>query len=182
MIIHPQIRIAIMNIQVKPVSTHRAILSLAGQQYPAAIGKQGVTTDKREGDNKSPIGSFGMRPAYFRPDKLTAPESALPFTALSETDGWCDDPAHKLYNLPITLTFEASHEKLWRQDDVYDLIIPLGYNDDPPRPGFGSAIFMHVARPDFSGTEGCVALALPDLLNVLKQVDIYTTVEILPSE
>jgi len=180
MITGPQTRIAIMNIQVKPISTHRAILIIGDQEYPAAIGKQGVTADKREGDNKSPIGKFTVRPGYYRPDKMSAPTSALPFTALSKQDGWCDDAAHENYNRPVALPFEGSHEKLWRDDHVYDVIIPLGYNDNPPMPGLGSAIFLHVARPDFSGTEGCVALALPDLLSVLNKTDINTTVEILP--
>jgi len=171
-----------MNIQVKPISQHRAVLTLGQQQYPAAIGKQGVTSSKREGDNKSPVGKFALRPGYFRPDKVDAPNSTLPFTPLQASDGWCDDAAHADYNKPVQLPFSASHELLWRKDDVYDVIIPLGYNDNPPRPGFGSAIFMHVARPDYSGTEGCVALALPDLLHLIEQVDIYTTVEILTAE
>ena len=81
--------------------------------------------------------------------------------------GWCDDPADPFYNRPILTPYRASHEKLWREDHVYDLIVPLGYNDHPVIPGKGSAIFLHVARQDYAPTEGCVACALPDLLALL---------------
>ncbi|MBE7636098.1 L,D-transpeptidase family protein [Sneathiella sp. P13V-1] len=167
-----------MNIQVKPVEGHRAILTVGDREFPAAIGKAGVTTDKKEGDNKSPIGRFSIREGYYRADKIDMPKSRLHFKEIKKTDGWCDAPEHELYNRPVPLPFEASHEKLWREDDVYDVIVPLGYNDAPPVPGRGSAIFLHVARPDYSGTEGCVALKLEDLLDLLSLIDIKSTLEI----
>jgi L,D-peptidoglycan transpeptidase YkuD (ErfK/YbiS/YcfS/YnhG family) len=83
--------------------------------------------------------------------------------ALSPDDGWCDDPSSPFYNQHVKLPFAPSHEKLWRDDHVYDLIVVLGHNDDPPVAGMGSAIFAHLARPDYSGTEGCVALKLEDM-------------------
>jgi L,D-peptidoglycan transpeptidase YkuD (ErfK/YbiS/YcfS/YnhG family) len=82
--------------------------------------------------------------------------------------GWCDDPDSASYNQLVDLPFPGSHEKLWRDDHIYDLIITLGYNDDPVVPDRGSAIFLHVARPDYSPTEGCVAAALPDLLALME--------------
>ncbi len=173
-----QPRIKIMNIQVKPVEGHRATVTVGDHTFAAAIGKAGVTTTKKEGDNKSPIGRFSLRAGYYRADKVDLPDSGLPFRATQKTDGWCDDADHANYNKPVPLPFTGSHEKLWREDDVYDVVVPLGYNDNPPVPGLGSAIFLHVARPDYSGTEGCVALKLEDLLKLLSLVDLKSTLEI----
>lgn len=117
----------------------------------------------------TPVGSFPLRRLWYRPDIFAAaPETGLPARAIAPADGWCDDPAHRHYNRPVTLPFAASHEKLWRDDSVYDLVVEIGYNDDPPIAGRGSAIFLHLARPDWSGTEGCVALTREDMLAVLK--------------
>ena len=90
---------------------------------------------------------------------------------LRPEDGWCDDPDDAAYNRPVRLPYAASHERLWRDDGIYDVIVVLGHNDDPPVPGRGSAIFLHVARPDYGPTAGCVALALADLLTVLREAD-----------
>lgn len=121
-----------------------------------------------------------MRWCYYRPDRFaTPPDTALPLMALAEDDGWCDDAAHPLYNQPVKLPFEGRHERLWRSDGVYDLIVPLGYNDAPAVPGKGSAIFLHLQRHDGVGTEGCLALDRADLLALLAQCSTSTQVEIL---
>jgi len=128
-----------------------------------------VRTDKSEGDGATPVGCFPLRLVFYRADRMGAPTTNLPVTAIAPDDGWCDDPGHRLYNRPVKLPFEASHERLWRDDGIYDVIVVLGHNDDPPRPGLGSAIFLHLARPDFAPTEGCVALARQDLLDLLRR-------------
>lgn len=140
-----------------------------GGRARCALGRGGVApaADKREGDGASPLGVWPMRQVFWRADRLARPETALPADALIPEAGWCDDPASPFYNLPVLLPFAASHEKLWREDEVYDLIVVLGYNDDPIVAGRGSAIFLHIARPDFSPTEGCVACAREDLLALL---------------
>ena len=99
-------------------------------------------------------------------DRLVLPPTRLAATAILEEDGWCDDPADPLYNRPIKRPYAGKHERLWRADALYDLIVVLGHNDGPVVPGAGSAIFLHQARADWGPTEGCVALALPDLLMV----------------
>lgn len=147
-----------------------------GVEYECRIGRNGVIADKREGDLATPIGSFPMRWCYYRPDKVSAPVTSLPVLEITPSDGWCDDVAHALYNQPVVLPFEGRHEQLWREDDVYDLVIPLGYNDDPVKPGRGSAIFMHLMRPDGVGTEGCVALKRDDLLALLPRFSTQTLV------
>ena len=101
---------------------------------------------------------------------MAPPRTALPIAPLSPHDGWCDDPGHPLYNEPLRLPHHARHEELWRADHVYDLIVILGHNDAPAVPGLGSAVFLHVAQPDYAPTAGCVALAAGDLLTILAGV------------
>jgi len=151
------------------IATSTGQLRWRGQEVRCALGKSGVTPadSKREGDGASPAGVWTMRQILWRPDRIAAPATGLPGVELIREAGWCDDPADPFYNRPILTPYRASHEKLWREDHVYDLIVPLGYNDHPVIPGKGSAIFLHVARQDYAPTEGCVACALPDLLALL---------------
>jgi L,D-peptidoglycan transpeptidase YkuD (ErfK/YbiS/YcfS/YnhG family) len=132
-----------------------------------AIGRGGLSMTKREGDGATPVGIWPCRRVLYRPDRLNPPAGGLAAHALTPDDGWCDAPDDPAYNQPVRLPHPASAETLWRDDRVYDLIVPLGYNDAPAAPGRGSAIFLHVARDDYTPTEGCVALALPDLLDFL---------------
>ena len=136
-----------------------------GHRAKAALGKGGVkpAADKTEGDGASPIGTWPLRRVLYRPDKGPAPQTGLPVEAIHREDGWCDAPGDARYNRPVTLPYPASAEHMWREDDVYDLVVVLGHNDDPVVPGQGSAIFLHLARPDYRPTEGCVALAREDL-------------------
>jgi L,D-peptidoglycan transpeptidase YkuD (ErfK/YbiS/YcfS/YnhG family) len=138
-----------------------------GRRLRCAIGHGSFAGDKREGDGATPIGAWPMRRLLWRRDRLPRVETALPAEPIVPESGWCDASGDPAYNLPVRLPYGASAESLWREDHVYDLIVPLGYNDEPIVPGRGSAIFLHVARPDFSPTEGCVALAPDDLLMVL---------------
>ena len=131
----------------------------------AAFGKGGFkpAADKRESDGASPIGVWPLRRVLYRPDKGPGPVTALSVEAINREDGWCDAPEDPAYNRPVTLPYPASAERMWRDDDVYDLVVILGHNDDPVVPGAGSAIFLHLARDGYPPTEGCVALARPDL-------------------
>lgn len=161
--------------------TSPSTLEVGGKTYRCTIGRGGIAApnEKREGDLKTPSGSFALRGVYYRPDRVSAPITALPLIALTPEDGWCDDPEHALYNQPVKLPFAGRHEKLWRDDHVYDLIIPLGYNDGVDGPiiaGAGSAIFMHLMREDGVGTEGCIALKKDDLLEVLGGISKETLV------
>lgn len=145
--------------------------SWGGRALRAALGEGGVSVAKREGDRKTPVGSFAMRQLLYRADRLAAPASGLPSRPIVRGDGWCDAPADPNYNRLVALPYPAGHERLWREDAIYDLIVPLGYNDDPVVPGRGSAIFLHVARGDWRPTLGCVALARDALLSVLAEAD-----------
>ena len=140
--------------------------------FKCALGKGGAlpAAEKREGDGTTPLGIWPLRRVFYRPDRLNPPVCSLPVAALKPEDGWCDDPKDVAYNRPVTLPYPASHERLWREDHVYDLIVELGHNDDPVVPYLGSAVFMHVAKPDYAPTEGCVALHLDDLLALVTHV------------
>lgn len=145
---------------------------------PAACGKGGVREDKREGDHASPAGIFPLVSAFYRADRLAAPKTALPLAALTPQDGWVDDPVDPNYNTLVTLPYPASHEELWRADGLYDLIVVIGYNTAPVVPGKGSAIFLHVATPDFIGTEGCIAVAREVLVPLLSLLGPGSTITI----
>ena len=155
-------------------------LSWPGGTARAVCGKAGVVADKREGDHASPAGTFPLLRVFYRPDRLAAPATALPLTALAPGDGWCDDPGDPSYNAPVALPYPASHEKLWRDDGLYDLIVVVGYNTAPVVPGKGSAIFLHCASPDFADTEGCIAIAREVLIALLGLLGPGSTITINP--
>lgn len=163
-----------MNLIVTP----DRILRIVGQTYTCAIGRGGLLNNKREGDGGTPIGTYHLKRVYFRPDKVSTPETLLPVQALTPQDGWCDDTDNPAYNQMVTLPFDASHEKMWRNDALYDVVVEISHNDDPPIPGAGSAVFIHVAKPDYAPTEGCVALSKPDLLEILASASIETKITI----
>jgi L,D-peptidoglycan transpeptidase YkuD (ErfK/YbiS/YcfS/YnhG family) len=143
---------------------------LGGRWTRCALGPAGVVAAaaKREGDGASPAGAWPMRRVLFRADRRPPPRTGLPVEPLRPSDGWCDAPADPAYNRRVTLPYPASAERLWRDDGVYDLIVTLGHNDDPVVAGAGSAIFLHLARPDYAPTQGCVALAAGDLADLLR--------------
>ena len=140
-------------------------MSWPGHDARAALGRGGFVpaSDKREGDGAGPIGAWPIRRVLYRPDRGPEPRTALPVEAIRRQDGWCDAPDDPAYNRPVTLPYPASAERMWRDDGLYDLVVVLGHNDDPVVPGAGSAIFLHLARPDYGPTEGCVALARADM-------------------
>ncbi len=140
-----------------------------GRAYRCAIGRGGIAAEKREGDGVTPVGTYPLRRVYYRADRLRPPRTGLDVTALAPADGWSDAPDDLLYNTFVQHPHAHSAERLWRDDRLYDLIVVIGYNDDPVTPGKGSAIFMHVAKPDYAPTEGCVALSEPDLIAVLSE-------------
>lgn len=137
------------------------------ENFRAALGRAGIRPHKQEGDEATPPGVLALRRVLYRADRIARPVCAVPIEPIAPEDGWCDDPTHPDYNRPVRLPHPGRHETLWRDDPVYDLIGVLGWNDAPVMRGHGSAIFLHIARPDYAPTEGCVAMALPDLRRLL---------------
>lgn len=144
-------------------------MDLAGARVRCALGRGGVkpATQKREGDGASPAGVWPLRRVLWRPDRGAPPAIALPGRPLAREDGWCEDPSDPAYNRQVTLPHRGAVDAMWREDHLYDLVVVLGHNDNPVIPGAGSAVFLHLARPDYGPTQGCVALARADLERLL---------------
>ncbi len=151
----------------RPGNRRQGWLQAGSFRFRCALGRGGVSRNKREGDGATPSGVFGLRRTWLRPDARPQRLPRLPFRWTKKTDGWCDAPGHRRYNRPVPLPFAASHERLWREDALYDTVIEIGWNDRPPIIGRGSAIFLHLARPGWTPTEGCVALAKNDMRKLL---------------
>jgi len=132
-----------------------------------ALGQAGIHPHKKEGDKATPAGRFALLHGFFRTDRSVRQVLSLPMRPIRPQDGWCDDPQNPNYNRLVRLPFRASHEKLWRADSLYDLVIVLDYNVSPRRKNRGSAIFLHCAREGFAPTEGCIALRAGDLRKLL---------------
>ncbi|PZW41047.1 L,D-peptidoglycan transpeptidase YkuD (ErfK/YbiS/YcfS/YnhG family) [Humitalea rosea] len=147
--------------------TPDGLLRMEGLLMRCALGHGGIKVDKEEGDGATPTGILPLRRVLYRADRGVPPRSVVPVEPLAPEDGWCDDPRDPAYNTRVKLPYEASHEELWRRDAIYDLIGILGWNDAPVVRGRGSAIFLHVARPDYAPTEGCIALSEPDVRALL---------------
>jgi L,D-peptidoglycan transpeptidase YkuD (ErfK/YbiS/YcfS/YnhG family) len=155
-------------------------LSWPGGETPAACGRGGVRADKREGDGASPAGTFALLYGFYRPDRIARMPSGLALTPLQPDHGWVDDPADPRYNRLVTLPYPAHREAMWRADGLYDLVVVIGYNMGPVVSGRGSAIFLHVARPDLAPTEGCIAVAREALAALLGLLGPGSTITIRP--
>jgi len=142
------------------ISCQSQQIEFAAQTYPCRIGRGGFIDQGlgREGDEKTPLGQYLLRFGLYRPDRLSKPPSPLTFRSMRDNDGWCDDPNDPAYNRFVRLPYSGSCETLWRESGVYDIILIMSHNDSPPKAGLGSAVFIHVARPDDKGTLGCIAL------------------------
>ena len=140
---------------------------LEGRMFRCALGRAGLSPHKEEGDGATPIGILPLRRVLYRADRLAPPRAAVPIEPIAPEDGWCDAATDRFYNRRVTLPYNASCEELWRRDALYDVIGVLGWNDAPVQRNRGSAIFLHVATPDYAPTAGCIALARPDVLALL---------------
>lgn len=146
------------------------VLVIGGRSYRCALGRSGRRARKREGDGATPIGRYPLRYGMWRRDRGFPPATGLRLRSVKHNDGWCDDARDRNYNRLVRHPYPASAEELRRGDDLYDLIVVIGHNDRPRQRGMGSAIFMHVARPGYLPTAGCVALTARDLRLVLRHL------------
>ena len=146
-------------------------------KFKCCIGKNGLTKFKKEGDLKTPKGTFKIEHLYFRKDRIEKPITKLKCIEIKNTLGWCDDVKSKKYNKLIQINNNFSHEKLFRQDHKYVLLIPIKYNFDKIIPGKGSCIFLHLTK-NYSPTAGCIALSKKDFLIMLKLIEKKTKIKI----
>jgi L,D-peptidoglycan transpeptidase YkuD (ErfK/YbiS/YcfS/YnhG family) len=144
-------------------------LKAGEEEFRCALGKNGVVfeEEKKEGDKATPAGTYPLRKVFYRPDKFFILDTDLPAEEIGEDSGWCDDPKDPKYNRFVKLPYGASAERLWRGDDLYDIVVVIGFNDEPVEPGKGSAIFLHLAREGYAPTDGCIALSANDLIHIL---------------
>ena len=156
-----------MHVIVTAHGAHEARFDWGHGARRAAVGRGGIGHKGGEGDGITPLGTYPLRRLFYRADRLAPPKTGLPVTALAPDDGWCDAPVDPAYNTLIKRPYKVSSEELWRRDNIYDLIVAIGFNDAPVVRGKGSAIFLHIARPTYSATAGCVAIAERDLLELL---------------
>jgi L,D-peptidoglycan transpeptidase YkuD (ErfK/YbiS/YcfS/YnhG family) len=150
-----------------PREPHRGLLRCGSLVLHCALGRSGVTHLKREGDGATPAGRHRLTSLIVRPDRGPRPRAALPMRALRRNDGWCEDPRHGSYNRPIRLPSAAGHETMWRDDHLYDVVGVLDWNMSPRIRWRGSAIFLHLCRPNYGPTAGCIALNRRDLALLL---------------
>ena len=146
-------------------------------KFKCSAGKNGKTTKKIEGDNKTPKGSYALGPLYYRKDRLPKPLTKLKVIEIKKNFGWCDDIKSKFYNKPIKINNKIRHEKLYRKDKKYDLLIPIKYNSTKPKKNKGSAIFLHLTN-NYKKTQGCIAIAKKDMLILLKLINKQTRIKI----
>jgi L,D-peptidoglycan transpeptidase YkuD (ErfK/YbiS/YcfS/YnhG family) len=141
-------------------------------RFVCALGRSGRVVRKAEGDGGTPVGVWRLRAVRYRPDHGPRPVAPpdLPLRATRPADGWCDGRGDRNYNRAVQRPYAASTETMWRDDGLYDLVVILDHNERPRKQGGGSAIFMHVARPGLTPTEGCVALPAIQLRRVLSQL------------
>lgn len=157
-----------ITVRTKPGNRTRALVSFAGRTEQAAIGRSSTSSRKREGDGATPIAPMRLIGGYIRGDRITRPQTVLPLRSTPKNLLWCDEPRHALYNRPAKAPFKPSHEKMSRDDRLYDICLVMDWNLMARKRNGGSAIFFHLAKPGYTPTEGCVAVSLPAMKRLLR--------------
>jgi L,D-peptidoglycan transpeptidase YkuD (ErfK/YbiS/YcfS/YnhG family) len=147
-------------------------------KFRCALGKAGIKKKEKEGDNVTPKGTFKITKMYYRPDKIKNITSLVKKIKIKNNMGWCDDPSSNLYNRQIKLPNKFGHEKLYRKDNLYDLILVLNYNVNPIIKNKGSAIFIHIAKKNYKKTKGCIALKKKHLIELISKIKKNTKIKI----
>jgi L,D-peptidoglycan transpeptidase YkuD (ErfK/YbiS/YcfS/YnhG family) len=156
----------------------RGHLRIGDLALPVALGRTGIQTNKREGDGSTPRGRFRLLRLWWRPDRLPRPPTRLPIRRIGESDAWCEDPNDRRYNRAIKLSPSSVGDRLKRDDHLYNLVIEIDHNTRPRVKNRGSAVFIHVARPGFAPTAGCVALEARSLRRLLPRLSNKTLIDI----
>ena len=156
----------------------RGWLTAGGQTTPVALGRGGILANKREGDGGTPRGSFRPRQVWWRADRHPRPRTFLPVRAIRADDAWCEDPADRHYNQPVRLAPDRGGDRLRREDHLYDFIVEIDHNTRPRVAGRGSAVFLHLARANFSATAGCVSMTKSAMLRLLRRMGPHTKIVI----
>jgi L,D-peptidoglycan transpeptidase YkuD (ErfK/YbiS/YcfS/YnhG family) len=143
---------------------------------PVALGRSGVKANKREGDGATPRGAFRLKRLWWRAGRHPRPATLLPVQRIAPDDGWCEDPTDRHYNRRMKVPPNSKADRLTRKDNLYDFIVELDHNTRPRVAGRGSAVFIHVARPGFAPTAGCIALDMNSLRRLLARLGPQTKI------
>jgi L,D-peptidoglycan transpeptidase YkuD (ErfK/YbiS/YcfS/YnhG family) len=154
----------------KPAQRSRGVLVAGPLALPVALGRAGIKANKREGDGATPRGVFRLKRLWWRAERHARPATLLPVRPIGSDDGWCEDPSDRHYNRPVKVAPGSQADRLARKDQLYDFIIEIDHNTRPRVAGRGSAVFIHVARPGFAPTAGCVALDINALRRLLARI------------
>jgi len=159
-------------IGVRPAAgdPRRGWLTADGWTVPVALGRGGILANKREGDGGTPRGTFYPRQLWWRADRHPKPLTFLPVRPIRSEDAWCEDPQDRHYNQPIRLVRDQAGDRLTREDHLYDFIVEIDHNAAPRIAGRGSAVFLHLARTNFSPTAGCVSMTKSAMLRLLRRM------------
>jgi L,D-peptidoglycan transpeptidase YkuD (ErfK/YbiS/YcfS/YnhG family) len=171
---------ALAAISVRPAAgdPRRGWLTAEGWSVPVAIGRGGILANKREGDGATPRGVFHPLRLWWRADRHPRPRTFLPVRPIRPDDAWCEDPRDRRYNQPVRLVHDQPGDRLTREDHLYDFIVEIDHNAAPRIAGRGSAVFLHLARGDFSPTAGCVSMTKSAMLRLLRRMSLQTTIMI----
>jgi L,D-peptidoglycan transpeptidase YkuD (ErfK/YbiS/YcfS/YnhG family) len=171
-------RVAVIQIRAAAGDPHRGWLTAAGRTVPVALGRGGVRANKREGDGATPKGTFRPRRLWWRADRHPRPLTFLPVRPIRPEDAWCEDPSSRHYNRPMRLQRQHTGDRLRRDDHLYDFIVEIDHNSSPRIAGRGSAVFLHLARANFSPTAGCVSMTKAAMLRLLARLGPETKIVI----
>jgi L,D-peptidoglycan transpeptidase YkuD (ErfK/YbiS/YcfS/YnhG family) len=173
-----RIAFSLVHIRTRVAGRSHGLLLAAGRAIPVVLGRSGIKADKREGDGGTPRGRFRLKRLWWRADRQPRPRTLLPVRRIDRHLAWCEDTADRRYNRPFRRSANEPGDRLWRDDALYDLIVEIDHNTRPRVAGRGSAVFLHVARPDRSPTAGCIAFRASDLRRLLARLGPTTRIEI----
>ena len=160
------------------ILVNKKYLTYKNYKVKCTIGKRGIGYKKKEGDQITPLGRYKIKYILYRKDRVKKINSGIKTIEITKNMGWCNDPNSKQYNKIIKLPSAFSYEKLYRRENIYDIILVLNYNMNPAKKNKGSAIFIHIAKKNYKKTEGCVAIKKNEILKILKFLKSETIVKI----
>jgi L,D-peptidoglycan transpeptidase YkuD (ErfK/YbiS/YcfS/YnhG family) len=170
--------VARLVVRAKPGDPTKGLLVAGRAVFPCALGHGGISSNKREGDGATPLARMRILSGYYRGDHVAVRPTRLKLTPIRDDLGWCEVPGDRNYNRPVPIPYRASHETMRRADRLYDYCLVLDWNISPRRRGRGSAIFFHLARPDFTPTQGCVAVTEKVMQRLLPLLSDRTVLEV----
>ncbi len=168
-----------LTVRARPGHPTQGFLQAGGLVFPCALGHGGISADKREGDGATPLAAMRILSGYFRGDHFPGGRrTRLGMSPIGPELGWCEVPEDRNYNRPVKIPYGASHERMLRDDPLYDVCLVLDWNISPRRRGRGSAIFFHLARQGFTPTQGCVAVSARTMARLLPLLSDRTVVKV----